>query len=161
MSNVSNFTPEELNLIRGIIPLTGFAVAVAGNSGIIGTFKEAAATAKGLGEAAAKYPQNELIQSLLKDFSQNRPTMPKYNPLEAGIQEKIKADALAKTRQVIALLAQKATSQEVTEFKQWILAVSESVANAAKEGAFLGIGGERVSAAEKAVLSDLQGVLSA
>ena len=112
MSNVSNFTPEELNLIREIIPLTGFAVAVAGNSGIIGTFKEAAATAKGLGEAATKYPQNELIQSLLKDLSQNRPTMPKYNPLEAGIQEKIKADALAKTRQVIALLAQKATSQK-------------------------------------------------
>ena len=56
MSNVSNFTPEELNLIREIIPLTGFAVAVAGNSGIIGTFKEAAATAKGLGDAATKYP---------------------------------------------------------------------------------------------------------
>jgi len=161
MSNVSNFTPEELNLMREIIPLTGFAVAVAGNSGIIGTFKEAAATVNGIGEAAAKYPQNELIQSLLKDFSQNRPIMPKYNPLEAGIQEKIKTDALEKTRQVIALLTQKATSQEVSEFKQWILAVSESVANAAKEGAFLGIGGERVSAAEKAVLSDLQGVLSA
>jgi len=40
MSNVSNFTPEELNLIREIIPLTGFAVAVAGNSGIIGTLKK-------------------------------------------------------------------------------------------------------------------------
>jgi len=160
MSTVANFTPDELNLLREIIPLTGFAVAVAGNSGIIGTFKEAAATAKGIGEAAAKYPQNELIQSLLKDFSQNRPIMPKYNPLEAGIQEKIKTDALEKTRQVIALLTQKATPQEVTEFKQWIMAVSESVANAAKEGAFLGIGGERVSAAEKAVLNDLQGVLS-
>ncbi|MBM4258602.1 MAG: hypothetical protein FJ147_22220 [Deltaproteobacteria bacterium] len=161
MSTIASFTPEEQSLIRDIIPLTGFAVAVAGNSGIIGTFKEAAATAKGLGEAAAKYPQNELIQSLLKDFNQNRPTMPKYNPLEAGIQEKIKGDALAKTRQVITLLAQKATPQEVTEFKQWILAVSENVANAAKEGGFLGIGGERVSAAEKAVLSDLQSVLSA
>jgi len=161
MSNITSFTPEEQSLIREIIPLTGFAVAVAGNSGIIGTFKEAVATAKGLGEAAAKYPQNELIQSLLKDFSQNRPIMPKYNPLETGIQEKIKADALEKTRQVIAVLAQKATAQEVSEFKQWIMTVSESVANAAKEGAFLGIGGERVSAAEKAVLSDLQGVLSA
>lgn len=161
MSTVTNFTPEELHLLREIIPLTGFAVAVAGNSGIIGTFKEAAATARGIGEAAAKYPQNELIQSLLKDFSQNRPVMPKYNPLDAGIQEKIKTDALEKTRQVVALLTQKASAQEVTEFKQWILAVSENVANAAKEGAFLGIGGERVSAAEKAVLSDLQGVLSA
>ncbi len=160
MSNVSNFTPEELNLMREIIPLTGFAVAVAGNSGIIGTFKEAAATVKGIGEAAAKYPQNELIQSLLKDFSQNRPIMPKYSPLESGIQEKIKTDALAKTRQVVAGLTQKATPQEVSEFKQWILAVSESVANAAKEGGFLGIGGERVSAAEKMVLNDLQGVLS-
>ncbi len=161
MSNVTNFTAEELNQIREIIPLTGFAVAVAGNSGIIGTFKEAAATARGLGEAAAKYPQNELIQSLLKDFGQNRPTMPKYNPLEANIQQKIKTDALEKIRQVIAVLSQKATPQEVSEFKQWIMAVSESVANAAKEGGFLGIGGERVSAAEKAVLADLQGVLSA
>jgi hypothetical protein len=161
MSTVANFTPEELHLLREIIPLTGFAVAVAGNSGIIGTFKEAHATAKGLGEAAAKYPQNELIQSLLKDFSQNRPIMPKYNPLDGGIQEKIKTDALEKTRQVIALLTQKSSTQEVTEFKQWILTVSENVANAAKEGAFLGIGGERVSAAEKAVLNDLQGVLSA
>ena len=161
MSNITNFTPEELNLIREIIPLTGFAVAVAGNSGIIGTFKEAAATVRGLGEAAAKYPQNELIQSLLKDLGQNRPTMPKYNPLEANIQEKIKTDALEKCRQVVTVLTQKATPQEVSEFKQWILAVSDSVANAAKEGAFLGIGGERVSAAEKAVLNDLQGVLSA
>ena len=160
MANVTNFTPEELNQIREIIPLTGFAVAVAGNSGIIGTFKEAAATARGLSEAAAKYPQNELIQSLLKDLSQNRPTMPKYNPLEAGVQEKIKTDALEKTRQVVTVLSQKAPPQEVNEFKQWILAVSESVANAAKEGAFLGIGGERVSAAEKAMLTDLQGVLS-
>ena len=161
MSNITNFTPEELNLIREIIPLTGFAVAVAGNSGIIGTFKEAAATVKGIGEVAAKYPQNELIQSLLKDFSQNRPIMPKYNPMETGIQEKIKADTLEKCRQVVVVLTQKATAQEVSEFKQWILAVSENVANAAKEGSFLGIGGERVSAAEKAVLNDLQGVLSA
>jgi len=110
MSTITSFTPEEQSLIREIIPLTGFAVAVAGNSGIIGTFKEAAATAKGLGEAAAKYPQNELIQSLIKDFSQNRPTMPKYSPLEAGIQEKIKTDALEKTRKVIAVLTQKATT---------------------------------------------------
>src|SRR5215470_7942104 len=161
MSTVANFTPDELNLLREIIPLTGFAVAVAGNSGIIGTFKEAAATVKGIGEVAAKYPQNELIQSLLKDFSQNRPIMPKYNPLEGGIQEKIKAETLEKCRQVVAVLTQKATAQEVSEFKQWILAVSEKVANAAKEGGFLGIGGERVSAAEKAVLSDLQRVLSA
>ena len=161
MSTITNFTTEEQNLMREIIPLTGFAVAVAGNSGIIGTFKEAAATARGLGEAAAKYPQNELIQSLLKDFSQTRPTMPKYNPLEAGVQEKIKTDVLEKCRQVVAVLTQKATPQEVSEFKQWILAVSESVANAAKEGGFLGIGGERVSAAEKAVLNDLQAVLSA
>ena len=161
MATIKSFTPEERHLIREIIPLTGFAVAVAGNSGIIGTFKEAAATAKGLGEAATQYPQNELIQSLLQDFSDNRPVMPTYNPLEAGIQDKIKADALEKTRQVIALLTHKATPQEVTEFKQWIMAVSERVANAAKEGSFLGIGGERVSAAEQAVLSDLQSVLNA
>ncbi|MGE0824224.1 MAG: hypothetical protein AB7G75_37285 [Candidatus Binatia bacterium] len=160
MSTIADFTPDELTVLREIIPLTGFAVAVAGNSGIIGTFKEAAATVKGVTAAAAKYPQNELIQSLLKDFSEHRPTMPTYSPSEQGIQQKIKNDALEKCRQAIAILTPKATPQEVREIKEWIITVSESVANAAKEGAFLGFGGQRVSDEEVAVLQEIKEVLN-
>jgi hypothetical protein len=37
--------------------------------------------------------------------------------------------------------------------------MAEKVANAAKEGAFFGLGGERVSDAEKVVLTDLAAAL--
>lgn len=160
MSNIANYTPEEVNLLREVVPLAGFAVAVAGNSGIIGTFKEAAAAVHGLIEGAAQYPQDELIQSLVKNLREKRLPMPSYSPTEAGVQEKIKKDALEKCRQAIALLSQKATPQEASDFKQWIVTVSEKVANAAKEGGFLGFGGQRVSEAETAMLKELSTVLA-
>ena len=50
-----------------------------------------------------------------------------------------------KCQEVAALLEQKSTPSEAAEFKAWAVAVGEKVAGAAKEGGFLGIGGERVS----------------
>jgi hypothetical protein len=40
-----------------------------------------------------------------------------------------------------------------------VLDIAQKVANAAKEGAFLGFGGERVSDAEEVVLHDLTAAL--
>ena len=40
------------------------------------------------------------------------------------------------------------------------LAVAEKVANAAKEGGFLGFGGERVSAGEKALIDNIKSALT-
>lgn len=159
MATTASFTPEELALLRDVIPLAGFAVAVAGNSGIIGTFKEATATVGALKDAAKEYPQNELIQALLTDLQQHQPRMPHYDPLEVDIQVKIKNEALEKCRQALTLLSQKATPQEVRDFKDWLVATSERVANAAKEGSFLGFGGQRVSGGEAAVLKELQEIL--
>jgi hypothetical protein len=159
MSTIASFTPEEQVLVREVIPLVGLAVATAGNSGIIGTFKEAVAVARGMTDAATQYPQNELIQSLIKDLSQNRPTMPSYSSTQPNVQQQIKSDALEKCRQVVALLSQKANTQEASDFKRWIISVSEKVANAAKEGGFLGFGGQRVSEAETATLKEIATVL--
>ena len=44
-------------------------------------------------------------------------------------------------------------------FKSWLRQVSQHVAEAAKEGGFLGIGGVAVSEAEKATLTEISSAL--
>ena len=43
--------------------------------------------------------------------------------------------------------------------RQWLRDISQKVAEAAKEGGFLGIGGERVSPAEQATLEEIDEAL--
>jgi hypothetical protein len=54
--------------------------------------------------------------------------------------------------QAIALLEQKATPQEVEEYRQFTLSLAHKVAEARKSG-FLGLSGERVSDAEEAAIA--------
>lgn len=44
---------------------------------------------------------------------------------------------------------------DAAAFKAWLCAISQKVAAASVEGAFLGFGGQRVSDAEKATLADI------
>ena len=73
--------------------------------------------------------------------------------------EEIKALALQTCREVAALLARKAPTLEAEGCKRWLLMVVQRVAEAAKEGRFLGIGGVRVSGAEQATLAEIAGAL--
>ncbi len=82
---------------------------------------------------------------------------------EKGINsaEKMRAQALEDCRAVAKLVASKGNPQEVSEYKQWAMAVAEKVATASTEGGFLGFGGERLSANEKLLLAELGGALGA
>lgn len=71
-----------------------------------------------------------------------------------------RAGALAHLKQVSAILAAKVTANQAVEFKQWLLALTTKVAEAVKENTmFGGIGGERISSAEAAMLSKIQEAL--
>ena len=62
---------------------------------------------------------------------------------------------LDELRRVEALLVAKADETEADEFREWLRISAQRSAMAAREGGFLGIGGERVSAREQ----DMLGVL--
>jgi hypothetical protein len=53
------------------------------------------------------------------------------------------------------LLKRKVKPEEADEFKKWLLAVGQRVAEASNEGGIFGFGGERVSEAEKNVLRQI------
>ena len=72
-----------------------------------------------------------------------------------SIQAELRKAATDKSRVAFDLLRQKRTSDNVTAFGDFLMKLGDKVANAAKEGAFLGFGGERVSEEEQYLLAEL------
>lgn len=163
MSTKADYTPEEWQLLLDVPPMVGTAVMVAGKSGL-GSLKEAFALASGVLGGKKGYEENELIQSLvkarMKDGDRSQIEGITNNPYRSMQPIELAEVVAKKCGEASQLLAAKSTEQEAGGFKQWSLEVGEKVASAAKEGGFLGIGGERVSEAEKEVLDQLTAALS-
>ena len=71
------------------------------------------------------------------------------------------AEILDELGKVNAILSAKATPEEATAFRAWLIAAAQTAANAAKEGGFMGFHAVRVSEGEKTMIERLQKVLSA
>ena len=67
--------------------------------------------------------------------------------------------AIAKMQHIGIILASKVTAVQAQEYKDWVLSIGRKVAEAVKEGGFLGIGGERISGDERSTLSELEKAL--
>lgn len=169
----ANYTEDELYLIASLPHTIGAAMAFVGHSGVFGTGKEMFVSATSILNGVKEYPNNALIQAILPNLQEDRQeAMSKMKQFrswttarmkEKGINsaEKMRAQALEDCRAVAKLLASKGNPQEVSEYKQWAMAVAEKVATASTEGGFLGFGGERLSANEKLLLAELEGALGA
>ena len=115
-------------------------------------------------EALMKDPGDlPLLQALAAELKHNKEaskdaphTPPPSEHQDAAVE---KARILASLQSVRAAVDATATPQEAAQLKQWLYSVGEAVANAAKEGDFMGIAGQRVSAAETAVLGEIKAAL--
>jgi hypothetical protein len=165
MALKDTFTEDEWFLLLSTPSMIGASVAAAGQSGL-GTIKEAVASLEVIAGAAKAYPSNELIGELVKraeNRDEAKAQASKYTEmaktkLQGKKPEQLTAEMLDDTKKAVALLQQKAPGV-LDDYKQWSLAVAEKVANAAKEGGFLGFGGERVSEGEKALIDNIKGAL--
>ena len=162
MATKTTFSPEEWELLMEGVMSSGVAVTAADPSGLWGAFKESFASARVLSEG--KSSSDELIRSLVDDFSSSAGRGIVRDALSADIKGKAPADiktaSLDKLRQAATLLDTKAP-QDAPAVKAWMREMSEKVAEASKEGGFLGFGGVPVSDAEKAVLGDIDTALKA
>jgi hypothetical protein len=162
MADKSSFTPDEWqHVLEGVI-MASVAVTAADPSGLIGLLKESFAAGSALAGAKTDAGANALIKAVVADFE----TADGRSIARSGIKEKlvgttpadIKTRALEALRQVAALVDAKAPG-DAPAFKAWLRKISQDVAEASKEGGFLGIGGVRVSDAEKATLAEIQSAL--
>ncbi len=163
MTTKDDYTAAEWQLLIDIPSLVGTAVMVSAHSGL-GSMKEAFAIARGVLGAKDGYEQNELIQSLtesrIKDGMKSKIESVTDNPYRGMSASELAEVVTEKCRAVSELLAAKSTEEEAADYKQWSLSVGQQVANAAKEGGFLGIGGVRVSEAEKQILETIETALT-
>ena len=162
MTDKSNFTSDEWKLVLESVMMAGVAVTAAEPSGLWGLLKESFAGGTALVTAKMDPGSNALIKAVVADFetAQGRSTA------RDGLKEKltgskpaeIKAKCIETLRQAGAIVDAKAPGDAAT-FKGWLRQISQHVAEASKEGGFLGIGGVPVSEAEKATLTEISSAL--
>jgi hypothetical protein len=133
--------------------MVGLAVTCASPNGPWGVLKEMLSMGMAMAEMLQKGSSNPLIAELAADLKE-RQTKPQP-PQGIKDPEQAKELALNHIRAVNDIVSRKAKPDEADEFKKWLLAVGERVAEASNEGGIFGIGGERVSEAEKNVLRQI------
>ena len=163
MTDKSNFTPDEWKVLLESVMAAGIAVTAAEPSGLWGQ-KESFASGTDLAKAKMDPGTNALIKAVVTDFG----TSEGRGASRDGLKEKfkgskpaeIKDKCIATLHQAAAILDAKAPADSAA-FKGWLQQISQHVAEASKEGGFLGVGGVPVSEAEKATLTEISSALKA
>lgn len=162
MANRTSFTPEEWKQLLESPMLASIAVTAAEPSGLWGMLKESFAAGGALAKAKTEPATNELIKAVVADFESAEGRAAARDGLQARLSgskpAEVKDKAIAGLRQVAALLDAKAPG-DAAAFKSWLQGIGQHVAEAAKEGGFLGFGSVQVSEAEKATLAEIRAAL--
>jgi hypothetical protein len=81
----------------------------------------------------------------------------------AGAQDmtQAKAKMLDDIKQATTIVSTKGSADEVTAYKKLMVDVAQNVADAAKEGGFMGIGGVQVNDAEKQAIGEIRSAVGA
>jgi hypothetical protein len=162
MASKAAFTAEEWTQVLGGVFMAGFAVTAADPSGLWGLLKETFASGRALMEAKSNAAASELSQAIVGDIetSEGRSAAQDYVKarLQGARREEIKQRAIDALRSAAAIVNQKAPSDAAT-YQAWLMGIANNVAEASKEGGFLGFGGVDVSDAEKATLAEIAAAL--
>jgi hypothetical protein len=162
MATKASFTAEEWRQLLQSPMLAGMAVTAADPSGLFGLVREGLAASRALAEAKTAPAANELIRAVVADFETPEGRDAARDGLKARFAgakaADVKPKAITALREVSALLDAKAP-EDAQAFKTWLEDLARRVADASKEGGFLGFGGVQVSDAEKATLAEISAAL--
>jgi hypothetical protein len=162
MANKLNFTPEEWIQVLESVMLAGMAVSAADPNGLWGLTKEAFASRSALNASKLDAESNELIKAVIDDYESKEGRSTILEALRKRVAGAEPADILQRSldelREVSAILNASAP-HDAAAFKVLLLGISQRVADAAMEHTFLGLGGVRVSDAEKATLANIANAL--
>jgi hypothetical protein len=164
MSDRTTFTPEEWTILCEAPALVAMAVTIAGSSGLFGTIAEAFGTTSAMVEGMKS--ESALIRAVCtrEDLMVAQQGLKeKLKDLKAGdlvtAQNRVRMMSLAVLRQAMEIVAAKGTADDVRAYRGFIHGLGTRVAHAAKEGSFLGLGGERVSEGERTMLMAIEHAL--
>jgi hypothetical protein len=165
MSALTDYTQDEIEKLMAAPLLTSMYIMGASLSGPIGLVKEMMAgvdTAMKAGKAAAP---GTLLNSLfsednMKAQQDKMQQETKESTQGAQNMDEAKAKMLVDLKSAVYFISTKGAPEEAEAFKKLMTQVAENVANAAKEGGFMGIGGTLVNDAEKQAIADITAAIN-
>jgi hypothetical protein len=135
----ADFTPEEWQVVLEGPPSAGMIVVTAQRGG---TFRETIAIAKAYVEARKKHGQSQLLDEIAA-------AKPEIDHTRYHSIEELKEDGLRHLRDAVALVERTATTEELEDYRRFVLNLADEVANAHREGE------ENVSPAERAAIEEI------
>ncbi|MGB3512964.1 MAG: hypothetical protein WBA93_27865 [Microcoleaceae cyanobacterium] len=153
MTSKVDYTNSEWNLLKQAITLI-WIIVTASDLTLFSALKEVFAFTQKIKNAKLNYQDNQLIQDLLADISDEEEET-KINEIETAENfEDFLEDALKKLKAAVAIAQIKATQKEAQEYTEFLYEIAIQIANASGEGMF-GTG-PKVSKKEAIVLEQLK-----
>lgn len=164
MTKKTDFSSAEWEVLRDAPNFVVLAMAIAGASGFFGSIAEALAPSGAIRDALQG--SNQLLRELCEKEEmmasvESIKSQAKASGDFAHIQAALRKEAIDKARAAVDLLRQKGSTEDIEAYSNFLITLGDKVANAAKEGAFLGFGGERVSEHERTLLAELADAVGA
>lgn len=150
MAGEADFTPDEWVMMRRAMTSAGYIVAQSEGGGAE-MLSEILAVTQRLSGAGRGHP-NQLVRELAAMAHVQTGMRPGMKPSQYEEQ------SLSTIRTATALVATKAPG-DLQAFRAFVVDLAEAAANAHKEGGFGGLGGVRVTAAERAAISRVKKAL--
>ena len=151
MTTKADFNGEEWDQIAEAPAIAGLIVITASRGG---TIRETMAMAKAYAAAQKEHGSGDLVGELVA-------SAPKIDPKQFSSKEDLRARGLGKITEAVGLVRDRATLDELVDYREFILELANHVAERDKSGGFLGIGGERVSGQEEQAIADITAALGA
>ena len=158
MTIKTDFTAEEWKQLLQAPGAAGIYIMMSDPNFVVGSIKEAFAVSGSIIKKA-KGKNSELLTALLGEFKEREMAKQAQLKFEKKNIDAVKQTTFDALKEAVRILDRKATPEEAAEIKAWLYDVSVKAANAAKEGGFLGFGGEKVSENEKVALQEIAGQL--
>ena len=143
MTTKAAFSPEEWKVVLEGPPTAGMIVVTAARGG---TFRETIALAKAYTEARAEHGDSELLDEIVG-------TKPEMDRTRYHSAEELRENGLGHLRNAVAVLGSKATTDELDEYRRFVLTLAGKVAAAHREH------GQAVSPAEAEAIQQITGAL--
>jgi hypothetical protein len=162
MDSSADLSAEERTRLGRAPLVAAMAITLADPGGPLEAIRESSAALRTLVEAARDDTYGPFVQAIARDVATHAQVR-RANPIAGFAPDR--RDPLPEIydelRAVNALLERKASPEDGAKYRAWIRTTAQRAALAAKEGGFLGIGGQRVSEREQQMLDNLGEIFGA
>jgi hypothetical protein len=147
MTTHADFTEEEWETVLEGPTSAGMIVTTAERGG---TFREVMAMAKAFAEARQDHGASELLDEIVGH-------KPETDRTKAHSKEEVREHGLQNIRDGVALVADKATAEELGDYRLFVVTLAKKVAGAKKEKG----SEDGISAAEASAIAEIETALGA